>query len=79
MPDPGDYTVGWICAITTEYVAAQVFLDEKHDGPESLLSTDNNYTLGRMGKHNLLSLSCQIGVRYILCGSRPKRYAAQLS
>lgn len=55
MPDPGDYTVGWICAITTEYVAAQVFLDEKHDGPESLPSTDNNnYTLGRMGKHNVV-------------------------
>ena len=28
------YTVGWICAITTEYVAAQAFLDEKHDGPQ---------------------------------------------
>ena len=55
MPDPGDYTVGWICAITTEYVAAQAFLDEKHDGPESLPSTDNNnYTLGRVGKHNVV-------------------------
>ncbi|KAF5132808.1 hypothetical protein E5D57_003430 [Metarhizium anisopliae] len=54
MPDPGDYTVGWICAITTEYVAVQVFLDEKHDRPESLPSTDNNYTLGRMGKHNVV-------------------------
>jgi hypothetical protein len=26
-----DYTVGWICAISTEYVAAQAFLDEKHE------------------------------------------------
>ncbi|KAJ0127020.1 G1/S-specific cyclin CCN1 [Fusarium oxysporum f. sp. albedinis] len=30
MSNPNDYTVGWICAITTEYVAAQEFLDEEH-------------------------------------------------
>ncbi|KHO00520.1 uncharacterized protein MAM_01298 [Metarhizium album ARSEF 1941] len=55
MPYPGDYTVGWICATTTEYVAAQAVQDEKHDGPESLSSTDNNnYTMGRMGKHNVV-------------------------
>jgi nucleoside phosphorylase len=48
------YTVGWICAITTEYVAAQAFLDEKHDRPEYVHSHDNNdYTLGRIGKHNV--------------------------
>ncbi|KID83213.1 Ankyrin repeat protein [Metarhizium guizhouense ARSEF 977] len=55
MLDPGDYTVGWICAINTEYVAAQACLDDRHDGPESLPSTDNNnYTLGRIGKHNVV-------------------------
>ena len=49
------YTVGWICAITTEYVAAQVFLDEKHDPPESVYPhDDNDYTLGRIGKHNVV-------------------------
>jgi nucleoside phosphorylase len=41
-----DYTVGWICAISTEYVAAQAFLDEKHKGPD--------YTLGKIGKHNVV-------------------------
>src|SRR6266566_299907 len=51
----GDYTVGWICAITTEYVAAQAFLDEKHDGPKYLPPNDNNdYTLGKFGKHNVV-------------------------
>lgn len=35
MSNPEDYTVGWICAITTEYVAAQAFLDEKHDPPRT--------------------------------------------
>ncbi|KAH6984220.1 nucleoside phosphorylase domain-containing protein [Ilyonectria sp. MPI-CAGE-AT-0026] len=55
MPGPNDYTVGWICAITSEFVAAQAFLDEEHDGPESLPSTDhNNYKLGRIGKHNVV-------------------------
>lgn len=28
MPSPKNYTVGWICAIRTEYVAAQAFLDK---------------------------------------------------
>jgi nucleoside phosphorylase len=55
MPDLGDYTVGWICAIPTEYVAAQAFLDEKHEGPEYVAKNDNNdYTLGRIGKHNVV-------------------------
>ena len=50
-----DYTVGWICAISTEYVAAQSFLDEKHEGPECVSRHDNNnYTLGKVGKHNVV-------------------------
>jgi hypothetical protein len=49
------YTVGWICAITTEHVAAQEFLDEEHEGPEYVSPNDNNdYTLGRIGKHNVV-------------------------
>lgn len=48
------YTVGWICAISTEYVAARAFLDEMHDRPEHVSPHDNNdYTLGRIGKHNI--------------------------
>lgn len=55
MSNPKDYTVGWICAITTEYVAAQAFLDEKHDAPEYLApNSKNDYTLGRIGKHNVV-------------------------
>lgn len=50
-----DYTVGWICAIPTEYVAAQVFLDEKHARSSHIASHDNNdYTLGRIGEHNVV-------------------------
>ncbi|RYP85964.1 hypothetical protein DL769_000827 [Monosporascus sp. CRB-8-3] len=55
MPDPNDYTVGWICAIGTELVAAQAFLDEKHDAPDHVPVNDNNaYTLGRVGKHKVV-------------------------
>lgn len=55
MSDPNDYTIGWICAISTEYVAAQSFLDEEHEGPESVSRNDNNdYTLGKIGKHNVV-------------------------
>lgn len=55
MSNPKEYTVGWICAITTEYVAAQAFLDEEHEGPAVVSPTDNNtYTLGKVGKHNVV-------------------------
>jgi nucleoside phosphorylase len=55
MLDPQDYTVGWICAIEPEHVAAQEFLDEEHEGPECVSEHDNNvYTLGKIGKHNVV-------------------------
>lgn len=54
MSDPSRYTVGWICAIATEFVVAKVMLDEAHDGPEHVATNDNNsYALGRVGKHNV--------------------------
>ena len=50
-----EYTVGWICAITTEYVAAQAFLDEEYDRPTDLFPSDNNdYTLGGVGNHRVV-------------------------
>jgi nucleoside phosphorylase len=55
MSNPKDYTVGWICAISTEYVAAQEFLDEEHERPEYVSPHDNNhYALGKLGKHNVV-------------------------
>jgi nucleoside phosphorylase len=55
MTDPSSYTVGWICAILTEHVAARQFLDDEHDAPEHVSQNDNNtYTLGRMGRHNVV-------------------------
>ncbi|KUL81712.1 hypothetical protein ZTR_09514 [Talaromyces verruculosus] len=55
MGDSSKYTVGWICAITTEYVAAKAMLDREHESPEYGSANDNNiYTLGEMGKHNVV-------------------------
>ncbi|UKZ78532.1 hypothetical protein TrVFT333_006275 [Trichoderma virens FT-333] len=55
MSSANDYTVGWICAISTELVAARAFLDEEHDPSGAVSPHDNNvYTLGKMGKHNVV-------------------------
>lgn len=55
MSDPNNYTVGWISAIEIEYAAAQEFLDEEHEGPRLAHQNDeNHYTLGRIGKHNVV-------------------------
>ncbi|KAK7428247.1 hypothetical protein QQZ08_005313 [Neonectria magnoliae] len=55
MSDPQKYAVGWVCAIATEYHAAQLFLDEEHEAPESVSVNDsNNYTLGKIGKHHVV-------------------------
>jgi nucleoside phosphorylase len=55
MSNPNDYTVGWICAISTEYVAAQVFLDEKYERPEYIsLNDNNNYILDKIWKYNIV-------------------------
>jgi nucleoside phosphorylase len=50
-----DYTVGWICAIVTEYTAAQESIDEEHEAPDFVSPGDtNHYTLGRIGEHNVV-------------------------
>ncbi|KAK8245511.1 hypothetical protein IWZ00DRAFT_428803, partial [Phyllosticta capitalensis] len=55
MSDPATYTVGWICAITIESVAARQFLDEEHEGPSHVSDKDNNvYVLGRVGGHRVV-------------------------
>lgn len=55
MSNPNNYHVGWICALSTELVAATCFLDEEHDALKYNLGNDNNsYTLGRVGKHNVV-------------------------
>nr|XP_036584338.1 Kinesin light chain 5 [Colletotrichum truncatum]KAF6793856.1 Kinesin light chain 5 [Colletotrichum truncatum] len=55
MSNPQTYTVGWICAVTPESVAARVFLDDEHEPPRQVAQNDNNsYILGRIGSHNVV-------------------------
>ncbi|KAH7012111.1 nucleoside phosphorylase domain-containing protein [Microdochium trichocladiopsis] len=61
--DNQNYSVGWICAFKTEYVAAQQFLDEEHRGrPLYMPEHDKNeYTLGRMERHNVVIATSRDG------------------
>ncbi|KAJ5609917.1 hypothetical protein N7528_009183 [Penicillium herquei] len=50
------FTVGWITAIETEYLAARQILDVEYDSKKIRLPTGdtNVYTLGRVGEHNVV-------------------------
>ncbi|KAK2616958.1 hypothetical protein QQS21_000047 [Conoideocrella luteorostrata] len=55
MSNPQNYTIGCICALRTESVAVQAFLDERHSPPAEVAQHDNNsYALGRIGSHNVV-------------------------
>ncbi|KAL6901385.1 hypothetical protein GGI43DRAFT_404805 [Trichoderma evansii] len=49
-----DYTIGWVCALSTELTAATAMLDSKHDLLNTPPRDKNNYTLGSIGKHNIV-------------------------
>jgi nucleoside phosphorylase len=56
--DNDDYTVGWIAALALEAAAAEAMLDVEHDEPQWQHENDhNNYTLGSIGKHNVVIAS----------------------
>jgi nucleoside phosphorylase len=49
-----DYTIGWVCALPIELAAAVEMLDEEHDDLPQDSNDTNLYTLGRIGKHNIV-------------------------
>ena len=49
-----DYSVGWICALDTELVAAKSMLDDIHTLPQIPRGDSNSYTLGEIAGHNLV-------------------------
>jgi nucleoside phosphorylase len=60
--DPQAYTVGLICALTVEKVAACSFLDIEHPRLKSQPASDNNdYTLGQIGEHNVVIAGLPLG------------------
>ncbi|KAH7129542.1 hypothetical protein B0J13DRAFT_627373 [Dactylonectria estremocensis] len=58
---PQDYTVGWICALPIELAAATAMLDCIHENLPIDPSDSNTYTLGNMGKHNVVVACLPIG------------------
>ena len=53
-PTHNDYTVGWVCALPKEQTAATAMLDQKHDNLPKPPNDPNTYTLGSIGKHNIV-------------------------
>ncbi|KAE8141926.1 WD40-repeat-containing domain protein [Aspergillus pseudotamarii] len=49
-----DYTVGWICALPLESAAAWLMLEKIHPGLDIPQEDRNTYTLGNIGKHNVV-------------------------
>ncbi|RSL60690.1 hypothetical protein CEP53_005352 [Fusarium sp. AF-6] len=49
-----DYTVGWVCALPLELGAATAMLNEEHQMLALGPGDQNTYTLGRIGRHNIV-------------------------
>src|SRR5947207_10655834 len=49
-----EYTVGWICPLEVEQVAALEMLDEEHERLPQLPTDHNVYSLGSIGGHNVV-------------------------
>lgn len=56
MCDPEEYTVGWICAVNVESMAARLFLDKAHQRPTGRLPRNGPvvYRLGEMAGHKVV-------------------------
>ena len=57
------YTVGWICALSGELVAARAVLEEEHPSLPQPRHDKNSYTFGRIGKHNIV-IACLPNGKY---------------
>jgi nucleoside phosphorylase len=58
-----DYTVGWVCALPKEQTAATAMLDQEHPDLPKPPNDHNTYTLGSIGKHNIV-IACLPKGRY---------------
>lgn len=48
------YTVGWVCALPKEQTVAIAMLDQRHSDLPKPANDPNAYTLGSVGKHNVV-------------------------
>ncbi|KAH7134453.1 hypothetical protein EDB81DRAFT_870995 [Dactylonectria macrodidyma] len=49
-----EYAIGWVCALSKEQTAATAMLDQRHADLPKPLNDPNTYTLGSIGKHNIV-------------------------
>ncbi|OJJ30904.1 hypothetical protein ASPWEDRAFT_54236 [Aspergillus wentii DTO 134E9] len=70
---PDEYTVGWVCALSTELAAAEEMLDEVHEDIGRDENDNNIYSLGVLGGHNIVIVCLPAG----LIGSNPAAAVAQ--
>ena len=49
-----EYAVGWVCALSKEQTAATAMLDQRHANLSKPSNDPNTYTLGSIGKHNIV-------------------------
>lgn len=69
-----EYTVGWVCALPLELVAARHMLDEIHTPiQEQDVSDHNSYVLGSVGEHNIVVAGLPSGI----CGNTPAATVAK--
>ncbi|KAJ5100969.1 Pfs NACHT and ankyrin domain protein [Penicillium angulare] len=48
------YTIGWVCALPKEQIAARAMLDEEHESLPKPRNDNNAYTLGSICGHNVV-------------------------
>ncbi|KAE8367523.1 nucleoside phosphorylase domain-containing protein [Aspergillus caelatus] len=56
-PSNNEFTIGWVCALLKEYIAAREILDEIYDERNGFLRAEdgaNYYTRGRVGPHKVV-------------------------
>jgi nucleoside phosphorylase len=64
VPDDSEFTIGWICSLFKEYIAAREVLDEIYDESTSAPKNNpNRYTRGRIGSHKVV-VGCLSAGRY---------------
>lgn len=55
------YTVGWVCALSKEQTAATSMLEHEHSDLPVTGADENPYTLGSIGKHNVVIACLPMG------------------
>lgn len=65
MSSLNQYSLGWICAIDTEIIAAELMFDEVLSAPNYIPASDkNSYKFGRISGHNVV-VACLSQCQYL--------------